>query len=108
MSINRPTKYRNTPTAVDGIRFASKREAKRYSELKLLERAGEISELALQPRFPFTVNDIKICTYVADFFYRDTRTDQGVIEDAKGVQTPEFKIKAKLFRALYGQEIRLV
>lgn len=101
-------KYRNKPTEVDGIKFASKREAVRYSQLKLLERAGEISELARQPRFPLTVEGRLICTYVADFFYKDARTQQGVIEDAKGVQTPAFKIKAKLFRAIYGQEIRLV
>jgi hypothetical protein len=101
-------KYRNTPTEVDGIRFASKREAVRYSQLKLLEQAGEIKELSLQPRFPLHVNNKLVCTYVADFFYVDARTDEAVIEDAKGVQTPEFKLKSKLFRAVLGQEIQLV
>ena len=101
-------KYRNTPTEVDGIKFASKREAVRYSQLKLLKRAGEISELRLQPRYPLAVNGFHVCTYVGDFEYIDKGTDRVVTEDAKGVKTETFIVKAKLFHALYGREVMLV
>jgi hypothetical protein len=103
MAVN---KYRNTPTVVDGIRFASKREAVRYSQLKLLERAGEISDLKLQPRYPLAVQSFHVCTYVGDFEYRED--GRVVTEDAKGVKTDAFIIKAKLFHALYGREVQLV
>lgn len=101
-------KYRNVPTVVDGIRFASKREAFRYCELKLLERAGEIGKLELQPRYPLTVNGLHVCTYVADFAYVENSTDRLVVEDAKGVRTRDFINKAKLFHALYGREVQIV
>jgi hypothetical protein len=108
--IARPTyrKYRNVPTEIDGIKFASKREAKRYCELKLLEKAGEIKDLRLQPRYPLTVNGLHVCTYVADFEYSWTALPSTVTEDAKGVRTRDFINKAKLFHALYGREIQLV
>lgn len=103
-------KYRNTPTEVDGIRFASKREAVRYSQLKLLERAGKIHNLKLQPRYPMVVGSMRVCTYVADFEYLegDRPFLRPVTEDAKGVKTKDFIIKAKLFHALYGREVKLV
>lgn len=101
-------KYRNIPTEIDGIKFASKREAVRYSQLKLLHRAGEISELKLQPRYPLAVNGLHVCTYVGDFSYIDHNTRTVVTEDAKGVKTKDFIIKAKLFHALYGREVQLV
>jgi hypothetical protein len=101
-------KYRNIPTEIDGIKFASKREAVRYSQLKLLERAGEISELKLQPRYPIAINGLHVCTYVADFEYRDCGATWRVTEDAKGVKTKDFIIKAKLFHAIYGREVQLV
>lgn len=100
------SKYGAVRTEVDGITFASKREARRYSELKLLERAGEIADLELQPRYPLVVNGVKVCTYVGDFLYRPTFRGavmaQPVVEDAKGFKTPEYKLKAKLFRAVHG------
>lgn len=101
-------KYRNVPSVVDGIRFASKREAHRYCELRLMERAGEIETLLLQPRYPLTVNGMHVCTYVADFAYQDNSTGRVKTEDSKGVRTKDFIIKAKLFHALYGREIVLV
>lgn len=104
----RARKYRNVPTVVDGIRFASKREAFRYCELKLLQKAGEIGAVFLQPRYPLTVNGLHVCTYVGDFEYHDRNTDRIVTEDAKGVRTRDFINKAKLFHALYGREIVLV
>ena len=101
-------KYRNKPTEVDGHRFASKLEAARYQELRLMERAGEISGLTLQPRFKLIVGDTLICTYVADFHYLDAKTQQVVTEDVKGMLTPEFKLKAKLMKACLGIDVTLV
>ena len=96
---SRYNKFGNKPTVVDGIRFASKLEAKRYGELKLLERAGQIQGLELQPRFRLTVEGELICEYRADFGYHEKQ--KRVIEDTKGFRTPEFVIKAKLMRAIY-------
>lgn len=99
-------KYRAIRTKVDNITFDSKREAARYQELKLLRDAGEISSLVLQPKFPIQINDVKICTYIADFEYeKDGKT---VVEDSKGVLTPIYRIKKKLVKALYGVEIQEV
>ena len=99
------TKYHAVPTVVDGIRFASKGEAGRYKELKLMERSGTIACLELQPRYPLVVNGVKVGEYRADFRY--TEIGAGVIvEDFKGVRTPVYRLKRLLVRALYGIEIR--
>lgn len=100
------SKYRAIRTEVDGIVFASKREAKRYQELKMLERVGVISALKLQPRFPIAVNGERICVYVADFEYAEKGKRK--IEDAKGVKTPVYRLKKKLVEAQYGIEIEEV
>jgi len=96
-------KYRNTPTEVDGIKFDSKAEARRYSELMLMMAAGEIGEVVLQPRFVISINGTKICTYVGDFEYH--RRGVRVIEDVKGVKTPAYRIKKKLMKAVHGIDI---
>ena len=104
----RAPKYRNQPTIVDGRRFASKREAARYGELCLLERAGKISELKVQPRYPLSVNGTKIGSIVPDFAY----VEHGslVCEDvkSKATITPIFKWKAKHFLAEYGITIKII
>ena len=103
------TKYNNTKTTVDGIKFDSKREASRYAELKLLERAGKIADLILQPRFElipkYEINGRKVrkMEYIADFQY--TENDKTIIEDSKGFKTKEYLIKKKLFEFKYGIEI---
>ena len=97
------SKYRNVRTVVDGIKFASKREAKRYLALKLLERAKKISSLRLQQRFPLFVNGDLICTYVCDFAYIEG--GERIIEDVKGVKTSVYRIKKKLMKACYNIEI---
>jgi hypothetical protein len=104
----KPSKYRNRKVTVDGITFHSAKEARRYGELKLLNKAGEILGLRLQPRFPLRVNGALVCTYVADFEYHDLRTDKIVVEDVKGVRTDTYKLKAKLFAALHGFPVREV
>lgn len=102
------SKYRNRPVTIEGIRFASGREAKRWRELRLMEQAGLISALATQVTFPLTVNGQLICKYIADFVYFDEKEGREVIEDAKGFRTPAYKIKRKLLLALRGQTIREV
>lgn len=98
-------KYRAIPTEIDGILFASKREARRYGELKLLVAAREITDLVLQPRYDLVVPNVdggldKICTYVADFEY--TMLGIRITEDVKGVKTPLYKLKKKLLKSLHG------
>jgi len=95
----KPRKYRNQPITIDGLRFDSQAEARRWQQLKLLERAGVILELQRQVTFPIAWNGIKICSYRADFVYRETATGAQVIEDVKGLLTPEYRIKAKLMAA---------
>ena len=104
------TKYNNVPTTIDGIRFASKREAARYRELCLLQRAGEISGLRCHPRFEiipaFERNGEKhrASHYTADFEYRDCLTGENVVEDVKGgkaTQTTATRLRAKLFMRRY-------
>ena len=98
-------KYKAKRTIVDGISFASKAEARRYTQLLLLQRAGAIEDLELQPRLLLVVAKIKIGTYVGDFRYRDMVTGDMILEDVKGVLTPVYRIKKRLVRALHGIDI---
>lgn len=93
------TKYRAVKCTEDGFTFASMKERNRYRELKLLERAGAIRNLELQPRFPLIVNGKKVCTYVGDFSFFENNAR--VIEDTKGFKTREYITKRKLLLALY-------
>ena len=102
LPIGRVHKYGARRTVVDGINFHSKKEALRYGELKLLERAGEINALERQPRFTFCINSVIMFTYVADFRYRDVRADAWVVEDVKGVKTALYKLKKKIVEADRG------
>jgi len=102
-TVYKKSKYGNVKTKVDDILFDSKKEANRYCQLKLLARAGTISELELQPRFDLVVNGFKICTYIADFRY--IKDNKIIIEDVKGVQTQEFKLKKKLMKAVHGIDV---
>lgn len=99
------SKYHAIPTEVDGIRFHSKKESRRYSELKLLESAGEIKSLQLQFPLVCYVDGSKICTYYADFKYFDNAVNDWVHEDTKGVKTSTYRLKKKLVKALFGIEI---
>lgn len=125
----RRRKYGNTKITVDGIQFDSKREAARYQELKLLERAGVISLLQRQTKFQlipdqhapsnavYTKGPRKgqrkpgkllehECSYIADFCY--IQNGETVVEDAKGYRTEVYKIKKKLMLERYGIQIREV
>lgn len=100
----RDHKYKARPTVVEGKWFASKKEAKRYGELRLLEKAGIISNLKTQVRFPLNLDGEKICVYVADFTYRENGMD--VVEDCKGMRLPIYLIKKRLMWAIYRILIR--
>jgi hypothetical protein len=99
----RRSKYAAQRTEVDGHKFASKKEAARYAELKLLASAGAITDLRLQVPIRCEVNGVLVCKYVADFQY--TRGGKEVVEDAKGFKTDVYKLKKKLVAACTGIEI---
>jgi hypothetical protein len=100
------SKYGNRKTVVDGIEFASAKEATRYQELLMLEKAGKISHLERQPRFNFEVrgNPVKYDSgrqayYKADFAYFDG--EKRIVEDSKGFRTKEYKLKKAFVEALF-------
>ena len=104
---SRGNKYHARKVKLDGYTFDSQGEARRYQDLKLLERQGRTFSLTIHPRYDLKVAGKKICTYVADFAYRDEGNNRRV-EDFKGVLTPVFKIKWKLFEALFDIKIEIV
>jgi hypothetical protein len=93
------SKYNAKKTEIDGYVFDSRAEADFYSTLRLREKAGEITDLVLQPKFPVVVEGKKICTYIADFQYNEN--GKQFIVDVKGVKTPIYRIKKKLVEAIY-------
>ena len=103
----RRSKYNAKATVVDNVRFASKKEALYYMQLKALLRTKEISDLELQPKFPMppkghefadgTDATGKICTYIADFRYKNKKGDT-IVVDTKGYKTREYRLKRKLMR----------
>lgn len=118
-----PPKYRSEKVEILGIRFDSKREARRWFELTTLEKAGEIKNLRRQVKFelipaqrepdiigkrgavkPGKVIEREV-SYYADFVYED-KDGQTVVEDTKGVRTPEYIIKRKLLLWRYGIRIQ--
>jgi hypothetical protein len=103
-------KFGNKPVEIDGKKFASKREANRYAELKIMHRIGEIVELECQPRYALTINGVKVGTYVADFRYRTVADGTTVVEDVKSepTKTPVYRLKKKLMLALYGIDVKEV
>lgn len=103
-------KYGNKKVIVDGLKFDSRKEARRYSELKLLERAGQITDLKTQQKFellPSQKINGKVAerplNYIADFVYKEN--GKTVVEDTKGFKTKEYIIKRKLM--LYIHNIRI-
>ncbi|WP_395454709.1 DUF1064 domain-containing protein [Azospirillum melinis] len=96
-------KYGAKRAEVDGIVFDSAAEARRWSVLKLEERAGLISGLERQVPYAITINGEHIAKWIADFRY--VRDGQTVCEDVKGVRTPVYRLKAKLVQAIHGIRI---
>ena len=107
-------KYHNKKIVIDGIEFHSKKEGNRYKELKLLERAGLIRELELQPAFllipTFKKNGktYQKTKYIGDFKYFDVELGKYIVEDTKGFKTKDYIIKRKLMLYRYGIRIREV
>lgn len=106
-------KHNAQKTIVDNITFASKAEARRYQELKLLLNAGEITDLILQPSFELqakftdrTGKRHRAIKYVADFLYKEN--GHAVVEEVKGHETPVWLLKQKLFLFRYEYELRII
>lgn len=104
-SSKRRHKYAAKRTVVDDISFASKAEAKRYTELKLLERAGKITDLKLQQPIICIVNGMQVTKYVSDFSYYCRERKDIIWEDVKGFRTDVYKLKRKLVKACTGIDI---
>lgn len=104
-------KYHNRKVTRDGETFDSVKEYRRFCELRLLERAGAVTDLRRQVKFeliPAQRIDGKVaeraCSYVADFVYMEN--GQQVVEDAKGMRTQEYRLKRKLMLWVHGIRIR--
>lgn len=109
------SKYRNTPTQIGAEKYRSAREARRHQALLLLQRAGHISDLkrevpfVLAPKVAIQGEDRArpALRYVADFLYTDENGQQ-VVEDAKGMSTPVYRVKKHLMATVYGIHVKEV
>ena len=117
-------KYKNKTMCVNGIEFQSRKEGRRYVILLDMLSKGLISDLRLQVKYvliPTQREPDKVgvkggkkkgkliekeCAYYADFVYFDKRTGETVVEDVKGVRTPEYKLKRKLMLYVHGIRIK--
>lgn len=111
------SKYNIAPAAlrtIDGITFASKKEMKRYLQLKLLLKVGKIKDLQLQPKFELLPKferkgkHFLPIVYIGDFAYYDCDTKKRVVEEVKGFETDVWKIKQKLFHYHHNMELRVI
>lgn len=103
------SKYKNKKVSIGGHTFHSAKEGRRWQELVLLERSGQISSLRLQPRYKLIVEGKLVCSYIGDFAYLENGEE--VTEDVKSEFTrklPLYRVKAKLFEALMGRSIKEV
>lgn len=106
-------KFHARRTERDGHTFDSQAEADRYDELRLLQQAGEIIGLelqpsfVLQPSFKYGKRTVRAITYRADFRYIEAATGKIIVEDVKGVETEAFRIKAKMLLYVHKIELRL-
>jgi len=100
-------KYRNRKTEIDGIVFDSMKEAQRYAELQILQRAGKIRDLSMQVEFELIPKQDgeRACKYKADFVYHLADTGKMIVEDVKGKRTREYIIKRKLMLWRHGIKI---
>lgn len=101
----RPSKYRNIKKAVHGILFDSTKEANRYLELAILQAAGDICDLEVQPELELIASNGEIVgVYRADFSYWDHRAGRRITEDVKSkiTRTAVYQLKKRLVRACHG------
>lgn len=103
------SKFRNQRVIINGLHFASKAEAARYSVLLGAVKAGLISDLVLQPRYSIVIYGQKICDVVGDFSYDLSEGDVSVYEDRKGRETDLFRLKLKLLKLCYPDvQVRII
>lgn len=110
-------KYHNQKTNLDGIEFDSRKEARRYAELLLMQKAGEIYDLQRQVPFvlipkqtdPITGKMLeREAKYIADFTYRSCKTGRITVEDTKGMKTKDYILKRKMMLYRHGIKIQEV
>jgi hypothetical protein len=101
--VKKRSKYGAEKVEIDGKIFDSKRESKRYCQLKYLEMTGEITDLLLQVEFELNPGGTHSLIYRADFVYK--RNGEVVVNDVKGYRTKEYKKKKRLMKSLMGIEI---
>lgn len=103
------SKYGNIKTVTsDGIKHDSIKEANRWCELNLLQRAGVIKDLKRQVKFellPKQEGERAVC-YIADFVYHNVEDSKMVVEDTKGVRTEAYKLKKKMMLYFHGIKIK--
>ncbi len=115
----KPRKYRNKPVVVDGVRIDSRREARRWTELQIMERAGMIRDL--QPQVTYILApSVKIAgegrarpamRYTADFRYVDAKTGDVVVEDVKNPTTAkaaDWRMRQHLMMSVHGISVRVI
>lgn len=106
------SKYHARKVSVDGITFDSKKEARRWSELKLMESAGIITDLQRQVTFVLLPSQKgegrteRPAKYVADFVYQEN--GKTVVEDTKGMKTRDYILKRKIMLFIHGITIKEV
>ena len=104
-------KFGAVKVKLDGHTFDSKAEAKRYGELKLLERAGKITDLEVHPKYDLVLNGVLIATYKPDFRYYDAVHRDPLVEDVKSAPTArkrDFVLIRKLMKAIHGIDVEIV
>lgn len=102
-------KFRNCPVTVDGEHYDSKREMLYHMDLKNLQRAGQITSLKRQTRFPLEINGVKIGAYFADFeFIENGRRRVIDVKSPITARNPVFRLKKKLVKALHGVTVEVV
>lgn len=111
---NSHSKYNARKIIIDGLQFDSRKEANRYAELSLLEKAGKISGLKTQVKFELIPKQDgeRACNYIADFVYTDAETGKKIVEDVKGYRKGQayavFTIKRKLMLWVHGIKVKEV
>jgi hypothetical protein len=106
-------KFNAVKTTIDGIKFHSKKESMRYTQLKLYEKGGLISDLRLQvpyeliPKLVINGKTERAIKYIADFVYFDTVYKVEIVEDVKGMITDIFKLKYRLMKLIHNIDIKI-
>lgn len=116
LGAGKPRKYGNKPVRLDnGITFDSQAEYRRWIELKLLVDAGVIKELERQPKYKLTCGGKPVmyetgrqATYTADFRYWDIEKNRRVVEDVKGKDTRDSKLRRAVLKAETGIEVKIL